>query len=85
MSCDARKWSSGSPTRADTNQFVQSQKKAWNFRFKKKRDCTVPLAKIKVLIGYAVTAQLIWAFGFAFAQILFSHDMAQIHVSFYLL
>ena len=41
------------PTRSDTNQPVESQKQArsLNFRFKKKRGCTMRLAKTKGLIS----------------------------------
>ena len=37
---------------------------ACNFRFKKKRDCTICVAKTKLLISCAVTAQLISSFVF---------------------
>ena len=39
-------------------------------------DCTIRLAKTKALISFAVTAKLICAFVFAYAEILFSHDAA---------
>ena len=38
---------------------------AWNFGFKKKRNCTFRVAKTEALISCAVTAQLICAFVFA--------------------
>ena len=38
---------------------------AWNFGFKKKRNCTILVAKTNGLISCAVTAQLICAFVFA--------------------
>ena len=41
-------------------------------------DCTIPVAKTKALISFAVTAKLICVFVFANAKSLFSHDMAQI-------
>ena len=51
-----------------------------NFRFKKKRDCTILEAKTEVLIICAVTvtftAQLICAFVSAYAKIDFSHGAA---------
>ena len=47
-----------------TSWSLQSQKKA-NFRFKKKRDCTICVGKTKALISCAVTAQLICVFVFA--------------------
>ena len=39
--------------------------KAWNFGFKKKRDCTIRVAKTKAMISFAVTAKLICIFIFA--------------------
>ena len=48
---------------------------AWKFRFRKKRDCSICVAKTKALISCTVTAQLICAFVFAYAQSWFSHDM----------
>ena len=50
---------------------------AYNFGFRKKRDCSIHVAKTKVLISCAVTAQLICTFIFAHAKSLFSHDEAQ--------
>ena len=44
------------------------------FGFRKKRACTIYVAKTKALIRCAVTAQLICAFVFAYAKISFSHD-----------
>ena len=41
-------------------------------------DCTIYVAKTKVLISCAVTAQLICVFVFACAKIWFSHDVAHI-------
>ena len=46
--------------------------------FRKKRDCTICVAKTKALISFAVTARLICVFVFAYAKIGFSHDAAQI-------
>ena len=51
---------------------------AWNFGFRKKRNCTIYVAKTKALISCMVTAQLICAFVFAYALSRFSHDVAQI-------
>ena len=51
-----------------------------NFRFRKKRDCTIYVAKTKALISFAVTAKLICVFVFAYAKIRFSHGEAQINV-----
>ena len=42
-----------------------------------KRDCIVCIAKTKTLISCAVIAQLICVFVFAYANIQFSHDEAQ--------
>ena len=55
----------------------RSKLEAWNFGFKKKRDCTFDEAKTKALISCAATAQLICAFVFAYAKIRFSNDVAQ--------
>ena len=41
------------------------------------RDCTIYVAKTKVLISCVNTAQLIIAFLFAYARIRFSHDVAE--------
>ena len=43
------------------------------------RDCTIRVAKTKALISFAVTANLICVFVFAYAKCLFSHDAAQIY------
>ena len=43
----------------------------------KKRDCTIYVAKTKALINCVVTSQLICAFVFAYAKILFSRDGAE--------
>ena len=51
---------------------------AWNFGFRKQRDCTIRVAKTKALISFAVTAKLICVFVFAYAQIRFSHVAAHI-------
>ena len=51
---------------------------AWNFGFRKWRDCTIRVAKTKALISLAVTAKLICAFVFAYAKSRFSHDTAHI-------
>ena len=53
---------------------------AGNFRFKKKRHCTIRGVKAKVLVSCAVTAQLICTFGFAYANCWFSYAAAQIHL-----
>ena len=67
------------PTRSDTNRAVLSQKQARSlkFGFKKKRDCTIRVAKTKTLISIAVTAKLICAFVFAQASCWFSYAMVQ--------
>ena len=41
---------------------------ACNFGFRKKRDCTIRVAKTKALISFAVTAKLICLFVFANAK-----------------
>ena len=45
-------------------------------------DCTIYVAKTKALISCAVTAQLICAFGFAYAKRRFSHDAARFITGF---
>ena len=40
------------------------------------RDCTIHLTKTKALISFAVTAKLVCAFVFAYADCWFSHAMA---------
>ena len=47
----------------------------------KKRDCTLCVAKTKALISCAVTAQLICAFVFAYADCWFSNAVAHIYLS----
>ena len=53
---------------------------ACNFGFKKKRKCTIHVAKTKVLISFAVTAKLICVFVFAYADCWFSGKVAQLSV-----
>ena len=48
----------------------RSKLEAWNLWFRKKRNCTISVAKTKALISITVTAQLICAFVFAKAKIL---------------
>ena len=48
---------------------------ASNFVFRKKRDCTIYVAKTKALIS---TAKLICVFVFAYAKIWFSHNAAHL-------
>ena len=51
---------------------------AGNFGFRKKRDCSIYVAKTKGLISCAVTAQLICGFVFAYAKSQFSHGATHI-------
>ena len=63
-------------TRSDTNRPVLSQKKARSLRlngFKKKRDCTICVAKTKTQISWSAPL-------FAHMQNVFSHAAA--HLSF---
>ena len=53
-------------------------RRRWHFGFKKKRDCTICVAKTKVLISFAVTTKLVWAFVFAYADCWFSNAKAQL-------
>ena len=78
-------WSSGFPTRSNTNRAVQLQKMVRdgrNFGFRKKRGCTIYETKTKGLISCAVTAQLICGFVFAYAKGQISHDTAHIDILF---
>ena len=77
MSRHVRKPTMWLPNRSDTNQDVQAKKLArgWKFWIK---NCTIRMAKTKTLISFADTAKLICAFGFAYADCLFSHEAAQI-------
>ena len=51
---------------------------ALNLEFRKNKKCTIRVAKTKALISCAVTAQLICAFVFAYADCCFSDAAAQI-------
>ena len=57
--------------RSDTNQLYKYSRwlEAGNFEFKKQKNCSIPVAKTKVLIS--------WVFVFAYAKCWFSLDMAQ--------
>ena len=46
------------------------------FVFRKKRGCTIYVAKTKVLISFAVTTKLNCVYVFAYAKSRFSHDAA---------
>ena len=54
-----------------------------NFRFKKKKNYTIPVAKTKALISFAVTVKLIYAFVFTYLMqnVGFSYDAAQLYFS----
>ena len=49
-----------------------------NFEFRKKRDCTIHVAKTKALISFALTTKLICVFVFAYAKSPFSHNVAHL-------
>ena len=49
---------------------------SWNFGFKKRRNCTICVAKSKALISFAVTAKLICTFDFAYADCWVFHTAA---------
>ena len=57
---------------------LRSRLEATSFGFKKKRNCTIGVAKTKALSSCAVTAQLICAFGFAYADCCVSDAAVQI-------
>ena len=66
--------------RSDTNRPVQLQKRARSLKFwiKKKRKCTICVAKTKALISFAVTAKLICDFVLAYADCWFCHEAAHL-------
>ena len=64
------------PTRSDTNQAVQLPKMA--IGLKEKVEGLYYKTKTKALISFAVTANLICVFYFAYAKCLFSHDAAHL-------
>ena len=51
---------------------------AVNFGFRKKRNCTIRLAKTKTLIGFAIIVKLICVFVFAYSKCWISHDVAHV-------
>ena len=51
---------------------------AGNFGVRKKRNCTIHIAKTKALISFTVSAKLICAFVLAYAECWFSPDAAHI-------
>ena len=53
---------------------------AGNFIFRKKKDCTINVAKTKALISFVVTAKLICVFVLEYAKSRFSHDKALIKI-----
>ena len=71
---------SGFLTRFDTNWAVQPQKMARGLEcwIKKKRGCTIYVAKTKAMISCRMTAQLIGTFVLAYAKCRFSHNVAHI-------
>ena len=62
--------SSGFSTRSDTNRAVQPHKMVRGLKLGLRRfsDCTIYVVKTKAMISWAVTAQLICAFVFAYAK-----------------
>ena len=57
---------------------TQDSRKLKNYGFRKKRNCTIPVAKTKALISFAVTVKLICAFVFTYANCWFSDAMAHL-------
>ena len=78
MSLCVRKPAVWVPTRSDTNQPVQSQKQAGSLKFLRKEGLYYACSENKG----AVTAKLICAFVFAYADCWFSHAAAQIQFRF---
>ena len=58
----------------------RSRLETCNFGFKKKRDCTILVAKTKALISCAVTAQMICAFVLAYADCWFSDALPHFNI-----
>ena len=68
-------------TWSDTNQVVQLKKMATGLKFQiKKEEGLYYVAKTKALISFAVTANPICVFVFAYANCWFSHDAAQLFI-----
>ena len=67
----------GFPTRCDLYSYIRGLE-ACNFGCRKKRNCTIRVAKTKALISFAVTAKLICVFVFAETIVRFSRDGTQI-------
>ena len=55
---------------------------AGNFGFREKRKCAICVAKTRALISFAVTAKLICAFVFAYADCWFFHAVAHMQLVF---
>ena len=68
--------SSGFSTKYDTNLSVKPQKMARDLKFRFRKYVFLAYTKTKALISFAVTAQLICVFVFAYAKSRFSHDRA---------
>ena len=69
-------WVSTSPTQTKLYNH-RRRLEVSNFGFKKNRNCTICVAKSKAVISFAVTAKLICAFVFAYADCWFSDAVAQ--------
>ena len=65
------------PTQSELHKY-RRWLEAVTFGFRKYREYIIRVAKIKALISFAVTAKLICAFVFAYADRWFSHVVAQI-------
>ena len=69
-------WFQTGPTQTDPYSY-RSRLEARNFGFKKKRHCTIRVAKTKALISFAANAKLICVFDSTYANCWFSHAAAQ--------
>ena len=67
---------------SNTNRPVQLQKITGTLKFRKKRNCTIRVAKTKSLISCAVTAQLICTFV-VFARCSFNTSDENRFIGFY--
>ena len=73
------------PNRSDTNRPIQQQKQARSLKFWDyvEKELYYPRSENKGVISFAVTAKLICAFVFAYANCWFSHRAAQMYYAPY--
>ena len=69
------------PTRSDINHGCTITEEGYKLEvsdIRRRRNGTIRIAQTKALISFAVTAKLICAFVFAYADCLFSHAASQL-------